>query len=167
MDHDGRKTDTSAAENTGLDSERRQREDVVLPETGYREDEPTVIPAAEAGDPVIETGKEAVPDSVLVSEFDEAALSENGFQEEAAEEELSELELNEVIESICTSKAEEFRMLGYEHVTGREVWECISDKYHKTGVPPLHKVVNDILSLKVTQFMNWMTMSIYKSNPFK
>jgi Post-transcriptional regulator len=87
--------------------------------------------------------------------------------EKETEAVLSEMELNEVIENICNSKAEEFRMLGYEHVTGREVWECVSDKYHKTGVPPLHKVVNDILSLKVTQFMNWMTMSIYKTNPFK
>ncbi|WP_349254208.1 post-transcriptional regulator [Paenibacillus sp. RC67] len=80
---------------------------------------------------------------------------------------LSDVELNEVIESICNSKAEEFRMIGYEHVTGMEIWECVSDKYKKTGTPPLHKVVNDILSLKVTQFMNWMTMSIYKTNPFK
>ncbi|MBE1443437.1 post-transcriptional regulator [Paenibacillus sp. OAS669] len=82
-------------------------------------------------------------------------------------EALSDLELNEVIEDICNSKAEEFRMIGYEHVTGMEIWECVSDKYKKTGTPPLHKVVNDILSLKVTQFMNWMTMSIYKTNPFK
>jgi hypothetical protein len=87
--------------------------------------------------------------------------------QQAEPPELSEVELNEVIENICNSKAEEFRMLGYEHVTGREVWECVSDKYHKLGTPPLHKIVNDILSLKVTQFMNWMTMSIYKTDPFK
>lgn len=77
----------------------------------------------------------------------------------------TQADLNVVIEDMCRSKAEEFRMLGYEHVTGQEIWECVSDKYHKTGVPPLHRVVNDILSLKVTQFMNWMTMSIYKDRP--
>lgn len=98
------------------------------------------------------------------TEFEWAVPSEN---EEAEAVELTEFELNEVIANICTSKAEEFRMLGYEHVTGREVWECVSDKYKKTGVPKLHQIVNDILSLKVTSFMNWMTMSIYKSNPFK
>ncbi|MFC0212557.1 post-transcriptional regulator [Paenibacillus chartarius] len=76
---------------------------------------------------------------------------------------LSDGELNEMIEHICNSKAEEFRMLGYEHVTGREVWDCVSDKYEKKGYPPLHQIVNDILSLKSTQFMNWMTMSIYRS----
>jgi hypothetical protein len=75
---------------------------------------------------------------------------------------LSEADLNGIVEHICNSKAEEFRMLGYEQVTGQDIWECVSDKYHKTGVPPLHRVVNDILSLKTTQFMNWMTMSIYK-----
>lgn len=82
-------------------------------------------------------------------------------------EPLSEQELNEMIEDMCNSKADEFRMIGYEHVTGREIWECVSEKYQKTGTPPLYKVVNDILSLKVTQFMNWMTMSIYKTNPFQ
>ena len=87
-------------------------------------------------------------------------------EEEAESPPLSEEELNEFIENICTSKAEEFRMIGYEHVTGVEIWECVSDKYKKTGMPALHQVVNDILSLKVTKFMNWMTMSIYKSNPF-
>ncbi len=76
---------------------------------------------------------------------------------------MPDIERNEWIDSLCASKAEEFRLLGYEHVTGEEIWECVSDKYHKHGMPPLHKVVNDILSLKVTQFMNWMTLSIYKN----
>ncbi|PZE19454.1 post-transcriptional regulator [Paenibacillus xerothermodurans] len=98
---------------------------------------------------------------------DQDELSSEPNSEAAEHDELSEMELNEVIENICNSKADEFRMLGYEHVTGREVWECVSDKYIKQGTPPLHRIVNDILSLKVTQFMNWMTMSIYKSNPFE
>nr|WP_246079199.1 post-transcriptional regulator [Paenibacillus piri] len=80
---------------------------------------------------------------------------------------MTEAELNVVIESICNSKAEEFHLLGYEHVTGKEVWECVNDKYRKTGVPLLHQVVNDILSLKATRFMHWMTMSMYKENPFQ
>ncbi|WP_306568235.1 post-transcriptional regulator [Paenibacillus elgii] len=81
---------------------------------------------------------------------------------EPEDEPMNDEELSRVIEEICRSKAEEFRMIGYEQVTGEEIWECVSDKYHKTGVPPLHRIVNDILSLKATQFMNWMTMSIYK-----
>jgi hypothetical protein len=78
-----------------------------------------------------------------------------------------DVDLNAMIESLCTSKAQEFRLLGYEHVTGRDVWDCISDRYLKTGNPALHQVVNDILSLKTTQFMNWMTLSVYRGGPLK
>lgn len=76
-------------------------------------------------------------------------------------EELSEGELNHVIEELCLSKAEEFQLLGYEQVTGKDIWNCVSVKYTE-GIPQLHRVVNDILSLKVTGFMNWMTMNAYK-----
>lgn len=72
---------------------------------------------------------------------------------------LSEDQLNRIVEELCTSKAEEFELLGYENVSGKEIWECVSDKYKK-GVPALHQVVNDILSLKTTQYMNWMTMNV-------
>lgn len=62
---------------------------------------------------------------------------------------------------ICKSKAEEFHMLGYENVTAEEIWECVASAYKKE-VPMLHRVVNDILSLRVTKFMNWMTMKVYR-----
>ena len=93
-----------------------------------------------------------------------ADVSAESFSGTGEEEAMNEEDLNQVIENLCRSKAQEFRMLGYEQVTGQEVWECVSDKYKKTGIPPLHRIVNDILSLKVTQFMNWMTMSIYKDS---
>ena len=83
-------------------------------------------------------------------------------EEPGEAEPMSELELNAVIESLCLSKMEEFRMLGYEQVSGKDIWDCVSDKYHKTGVPPLHQVVNDILSLKTTHFMNWITIRVYR-----
>jgi len=75
---------------------------------------------------------------------------------------LNEIEINETIEQLCQSKAEEFHLIGYDHVSGADVWECVSDKYHKKGTPPLYEVVNDILSLKVTQFMNFITLSMYR-----
>lgn len=83
-----------------------------------------------------------------------------------AEEGLNERELNDAIENLCRSKAEEFRLIGYEHVTGAEIWNCVSQKYDKDGIPPMHQLVNDILSLKVTQFMNYMTISAYRGSPF-
>jgi hypothetical protein len=105
-------------------------------------------------------------DDSLTNSIEDYSEELESSEPEAEPAQLSEMELNELIENICTSKAEEFRMIGYEHVTGKEIWECVSDKYQKTGMPALHQIVNDILSLKVTKFMNWMTMSIYKSNPF-
>lgn len=72
---------------------------------------------------------------------------------------LREEEFEEIVGELCRSKAEEFAMLGYENVTGEEIWACVSEKY-KQGMPRLHQVVNDILSLKTTQFMNWMTMNV-------
>ncbi|MBO9597025.1 MAG: hypothetical protein J7559_04270 [Cohnella sp.] len=83
-------------------------------------------------------------------------------QAQENEEKLQDAELNEMIEKLCESKADEFRMIGYDQVTGADVWECVSDKYHKKGTPSLHEVVNDILSLKVTQFMNFITLNMYR-----
>ncbi|GAA3408266.1 post-transcriptional regulator [Paenibacillus hodogayensis] len=77
---------------------------------------------------------------------------------------LSEREMDATIKELCRSKADEFRMLGYEHVAGTDIWNCLSEKYEKNGEPLLHQMVNDILSLKVTTLMNWMTMSIYRNN---
>lgn len=90
-----------------------------------------------------------------MSEPDSAPASTDGAG-------LEDAELNGMIEQICESKAEEFRMLGYEQVRGADVWECVSDKYYKKGTPPLHVIVNDILSLKVTQYMNFITLNLYR-----
>jgi hypothetical protein len=73
---------------------------------------------------------------------------------------LDESDMNAMIEELCNSKAEEFRMLGYETITGKEIWDCASAKYKE--MPPLHRLVNDILSLRPTQLMNWMTLSVWK-----
>ena len=97
-------------------------------------------------------------------------MQESGAVEVAAEEQeslLSEEEMNAMVEQLCESKAEEFKLIGYEHVTGQDIWECVSDKYHKTGIPPMYAVVNDILSLKVTQFMNFITLNMYRGDTRK
>ncbi|MGM1050563.1 MAG: post-transcriptional regulator [Bacillota bacterium] len=81
-------------------------------------------------------------------------------------ESMSEEELASMIDMICSSKAEEFRMIGYEYVTVDDVWNCVSSKYKKQGMPSLHKLVNDVLSLKATSLMNYMTISAYKGSSF-
>lgn len=70
-------------------------------------------------------------------------------------------ELSKQIEELCNSKAEEFLLMGYKNITGKSIWDCVSEKYSEP-LPELHKVVNDILTLKVTSYMNWMTMRTYK-----
>ena len=51
--------------------------------------------------------------------------------------------MNETIEQLCLSKAEEFHIDRLRSVTGADVWECVSDKYHKKGTPPLYEIVNE------------------------
>jgi len=77
-------------------------------------------------------------------------------------DELSNAELTELIESLCQSKIEEFRMLGYEQMTSEELWDCLNSKYAKQGMPRLYELVNDILSMKPNQLMHYLTMSSYK-----
>lgn len=63
--------------------------------------------------------------------------------------------------TLCKSKAEEFALLGYDNVTAEEVWKCSSASYKE--LPPIHQLVNDILSLKVTKYMNWLMINMYKN----
>ena len=79
---------------------------------------------------------------------------------EGAAEQLSDEDLNRLIEEMCLSKAEEFALLGYENVSGKDIWDCVSSRYKE--FPPLHRIVNDILSLKATDLMNWMTLSAWR-----
>ncbi|WHX48050.1 post-transcriptional regulator [Paenibacillus woosongensis] len=81
-------------------------------------------------------------------------------------QEFADKQLNETIEALCRSKVEEFRLIGYEHVTVSDIWNCVSHKYEKEGYPELHQLVNDILSLKSTQFMNYMTLSAFRGSRF-
>ncbi|HIW32630.1 MAG TPA: post-transcriptional regulator [Candidatus Paenibacillus intestinavium] len=71
------------------------------------------------------------------------------------------------MEELCTSKAEELHLLGYEHVKAKEVWACVSSRYVKSGQPQLHQLVNDILSLRATHFMNYLMLSAYKGDSFE
>ncbi|MBL0387474.1 hypothetical protein JJB07_12505 [Tumebacillus sp. ITR2] len=71
----------------------------------------------------------------------------------------SEAALTAAIEEVCQSKAEEFHLLGYEQVTAVEIWKCVSQKYKE--IPPLHRVINDVLTLKTNVFMNWLMIRAY------
>ncbi|MDF2679935.1 MAG: hypothetical protein K0R47_1125 [Brevibacillus sp.] len=66
------------------------------------------------------------------------------------------------VSSICQSKAEEFAMLGYENVTAADVWECVSHTYKE--IPPMHRLVNDVLSLKPNKYMNYLMIQMYRNS---
>ena len=46
-------------------------------------------------------------------------------------------ELSRVIEELCNSKAEEFALLGYDSVTGKDIWEFVSEQYDLNRVSHL------------------------------
>jgi len=76
-------------------------------------------------------------------------------------DEFSADELYEQVSELCESKAEEFGMLGYDNITAADVWQCVFSSY-KT-LPAMHVLVNDILSLKITKYMNWVMINMYKN----
>lgn len=73
---------------------------------------------------------------------------------------MNEEELTKMIEELCYSKAQEFHLLGYQ-VDAADIWSCVSSSYKKE-LPPLYQIVNDILSLKITKYMNWAMLEAYK-----
>lgn len=172
-------TDRSKGEGHTNNPSMDKNKEVPYMELFYSQETAAATSVGEARELTVETSEsameqESADNSAAPGGDEQPRLAEgaSGMPEDDAAEadpagDMDEDELNRMIEEICKSKAQEFRMLGYEQVTGQEVWECVSDKYKKHGVPPLHRIVNDILSLKVTSFMNWMMMSIYKDSRFR
>ena len=93
-------------------------------------------------------------------------LRPGGSYQKDSVELMPEHELMQCIEELCNSKAREFRMYGYENVTGEQVWACVSENYRR-GWPRLNRLVNDIISLKANRFMNWLMLSVYKDDDDK
>ncbi|GAB1777768.1 post-transcriptional regulator [Priestia megaterium] len=73
----------------------------------------------------------------------------------------------ELIQPVLSSKMEEFHMLGYEEVTENDLLSYLEmKKWKKERELSLHQVVNDILSVKITQVMSYVTIESYKSDMF-
>jgi len=68
--------------------------------------------------------------------------------------------IEKVIEDICQMKADEMQLLGIR-TNGKQIWLCVSSTY-KNGYPEFHQMVNDVLSLKSTKFMNWLLVQAQK-----
>lgn len=86
--------------------------------------------------------------------------------QEPVGEELAGEELTEAVIELCRRKADEFHFLGYEHTTWEDVWQCVNGKYAGRQDPPLHRIVNDILTLRADGMMNYLTLAALKEAPF-
>ncbi|MDX8047682.1 post-transcriptional regulator [Gracilibacillus sp. S3-1-1] len=62
------------------------------------------------------------------------------------------------LEEVLESKVTEFHLLDYSKATKEDIWDCLSEKVWK-GNPdkPLYEVVQDILHLKPSLFMTYLT----------
>lgn len=62
---------------------------------------------------------------------------------------------------LCQVKIDEFALLGYGNVSFEDFWGYVSSKV-KSGVQ-LHQLVEFILSTRITDYMNYQTISAYKA----
>lgn len=73
-----------------------------------------------------------------------------------------------IIQPVIESKLEEFHLIGYEDVTEVELWAYLNQKkWKKRQEFSLHQVVSDVLTVKITDVMSYVTIESYKSNMFE
>lgn len=72
--------------------------------------------------------------------------------------------LREQLMPALQCKYEEFRLLGYDHVTVEQIWQCLLNKKWKNmnEEKKLYEWVNDILSLSIGEYMSFLTMESYR-----
>ncbi|WP_245705207.1 post-transcriptional regulator [Alteribacillus persepolensis] len=63
------------------------------------------------------------------------------------------------------SKVEEFHLLGYHHADEEAVWDCVVEKLRKKkDYVRFHVVINMILTLRLSEYMNRLTIQSYKES---
>lgn len=72
------------------------------------------------------------------------------------------------VQPALASKLMEFRLLGYESVTEKELWEYLVKKKWKKakGEKRLYEIIQEILSVKVSDYMSFATIEAYKTAEF-
>lgn len=80
-----------------------------------------------------------------------------------------EMEKNKVedfrqkLKPFLKSKLEEFYLCGYDQFSEEELWTfLITKKWKKIEEVKLHRLVEDIMSVKAADFMNYTTIEFYK-----
>ena len=71
--------------------------------------------------------------------------------------------LREQVMPALQSKKDEFQLLGYEHVTVEQVWDCLFNKKWKKFKQEkrMFEIVNDILSLSINEYMAYITVTSF------
>ncbi|MDG4655400.1 post-transcriptional regulator [Ectobacillus antri] len=70
----------------------------------------------------------------------------------------------EQLQVVLESKADEFKLLGYDQVTAQEIWDCLmSKKWKQPEEIKLYQLVNDVLALSSSDYMTYLTMEAYKA----
>ncbi|MBB6445907.1 post-transcriptional regulator [Bacillus benzoevorans] len=66
------------------------------------------------------------------------------------------------------SKQEEFFLIGYDNVTEDDIWEYLRRKKWRKAAEPLklHEMVQQILALKVGEYMNFAAIEALKTADF-
>jgi hypothetical protein len=74
-------------------------------------------------------------------------------------------EWKQMIFPALTSKAEEFRMMGYSQATPEDVWACLAKKVWK-GEPEkrIYEIVQDVFHLASNTYLSYLTMSSYQND---
>jgi len=61
---------------------------------------------------------------------------------------------------LCEARAADFRLLGVVGVTGEDIWHTVLRRHE--DIPPLYRLVADILSLKVQAFLDDRRRETYR-----
>ncbi|WP_088072488.1 post-transcriptional regulator [Gottfriedia luciferensis] len=69
------------------------------------------------------------------------------------------------LQIVIDSKLDEFKMLGFDTVSEDELWECLEKTLwrKKEEEAKLFQLVEDILSLTVNDYMNYIRIESFKS----
>jgi hypothetical protein len=72
------------------------------------------------------------------------------------------------VKPALVSKLEEFRLLGYNEVSESGLWDFLIKKKWKKVKPEirLYEIIDDILSVKVSDYISFTTIEMYKNNDF-
>ncbi|MFZ7945524.1 MULTISPECIES: post-transcriptional regulator [Bacillaceae] len=72
------------------------------------------------------------------------------------------------VQPALASKLEEFRLLGYDSVTEKELWLYLTKKKWKKAKEEkrLYEMIQEILSIKVSDYISFATIETYKTAEF-